>query len=451
VNFPWKVEAPRIALVSLGCDKNRVDGEVMLGLLERAGCRIAAEPEADVILVNTCAFIQEAKQESIDAILEAARYREEGRCRVLLATGCLAQRYPGELLRDLPELDGVVGTGEIGRVVDIVRRAAAGERVREVGPPGFLGRDVLPRVPGGSPFTAYLKISEGCDNRCLYCVIPQLRGAHRSRRPSVLVREARSLAAGGAREIVLVAQDTTRYGSDLPEETSLASLVSQLAVLDGVAWVRLLYCYPSGITFDLVELMAREPRLCRYLDIPLQHAGDHVLRRMGRNMMGYDLRKLILFLRSAVPGLTIRSTFMVGFPGETEDDFEELLDFLQAMKLDHAGFFAYSREEGTPAALLPDQIPPEVKRERLERAAAVQRAVSHAVNRARVGSEVTVLVEGKKGGQHYGRSEGDAPDIDGRVFLNAAVDLEPGTFVRARVTGAGPYDLRARVISTLPL
>ncbi|AZK59328.1 30S ribosomal protein S12 methylthiotransferase RimO [Candidatus Desulforudis audaxviator] len=436
--------------MSLGCDKNRVDGEVMLGLLERAGYQITAELEADIILVNTCAFIQDAKQESIEAILETARYRGNGRCRVLLATGCLAQRYPDELLRDIPELDGVVGTGEVGRVVDIVRRAATGERVREVGPPGFLGREVLPRVPSGSPFTAYLKISEGCDNRCLYCVIPQLRGPYRSREASVLVREARALAARGAREIVLVAQDTTRYGSDLKERTSLTDLVSRLAALEGVAWIRLLYCYPSGITFELVELMAREPRLCRYLDIPLQHASDRVLRRMGRSTMSYDLRKLILFLRSAIPGLTIRSTFMVGFPGETEADFEELLGFLKAMKLDRAGFFAYSREEGTPAARMPDQVPPEVKRERLERAAAVQREVSRALNRARVGSEVTVLVEGRKGEQYYGRSEADAPDIDGRVFLSAASDLEPGTFVRARITGAGPYDLRARVLSTLP-
>jgi len=450
VNSPWKAEASRIALVSLGCDKNRVDGEVMLGLLERAGYQITAELEADIILVNTCAFIQDAKQESIEAILETARYRGNGRCRVLLATGCLAQRYPDELLRDIPELDGVVGTGEVGRVVDIVRRAATGERVREVGPPGFLGREVLPRVPSGSPFTAYLKISEGCDNRCLYCVIPQLRGPYRSREASVLVREARALAARGAREIVLVAQDTTRYGSDLKERTSLTDLVSRLAALEGVAWIRLLYCYPSGITFELVELMAREPRLCRYLDIPLQHASDRVLRRMGRSTMSYDLRKLILFLRSAIPGLTIRSTFMVGFPGETEADFEELLGFLKAMKLDRAGFFAYSREEGTPAARMPDQVPPEVKRERLERAAAVQREVSRALNRARVGSEVTVLVEGRKGEQYYGRSEADAPDIDGRVFLSAASDLEPGTFVRARITGAGPYDLRARVLSTLP-
>jgi len=450
VNSPLKAEASRIALVSLGCDKNRVDGEVMLGLLERAGYRITAEPEADIILVNTCAFIQDAKQESIEAILETARYRENGRCRVLLATGCLAQRYPDELLREIPELNGVVGTGEVGRVVDIVRRAATGERVREVGPPGFLGREVLPRVPSGSPFTAYLKISEGCDNRCLYCVIPRLRGPYRSRETSVLVREARALAARGVREIVLVAQDTTRYGSDLKERTSLTGLVSRLAAVEGVAWIRLLYCYPSGITFELVELMAREPRLCRYLDIPLQHASDRVLRRMGRSTMSYDLRKLILFLRSAIPGLTIRSTFMVGFPGETEADFEELLGFLKAMKLDRAGFFAYSREEGTPAARMPDQVPPEVKRERLERAAAVQREVSRALNRARVGSEVTVLVEGRKGEQYYGRSEADAPDIDGRVFLSAASDLEPGTFVRARITGAGPYDLRARVLSTLP-
>ncbi len=446
MNSPSKAKAHRIALVSLGCDKNRVDGEVMLGLLERAGYRLTGEREADIILVNTCAFIHDAKEESIETILELARYREHGRCRALLATGCLAQRYPDELLREIPELNGVVGTGEVGRIVDIVRRATAGERIREVGPPGFLGRDVLPRVPSGSPFTAYLKISEGCDNCCVYCVIPQLRGAYRSREASVLVREARALAAGGAREIVLVAQDTTRYGSDLKDGVDLTGLVSQLVELEEVAWVRLLYCYPTGITFDMVELMARVPRVCRYLDIPMQHASDRVLGRMGRSTMGYDLRKLVFFLRSTIPGLTIRSTFMVGFPGETDDDFEELLDFLRAMKLDRAGFFAYSREEGTPAAWMPDQVSSEVKQERLERAAAVQREVSSALNRARVGSEITVLVEGRKGEQYYGRSEADAPEIDGRVFLSSAIDLEPGTFVSARVTGAGPYDLQARVV-----
>jgi ribosomal protein S12 methylthiotransferase len=413
----------------------------MLGFLEQNGYQLTAEQEADVIIVNTCAFILEAKEESIETILELAEYKEHGRCRVLLAAGCLAQRHPGELLGEIPELDGVVGTGGVGNIADIVRRAIAGERVQEVGPPGFLGRQVQPRVLSGSPFTAYLKIAEGCDNRCAYCVIPDLRGSHRSREPDVLVREAQRLVAGGVRELILVAQDTTRYGTDLEGGESLARLAGCLARLEGLGWLRLLYCYPSGITFELAELLAREPRVCRYLDIPMQHASDRVLRRMGRKTLQDDLRKLVDFLRRNVPGLAIRSTFMVGFPGETEADFEELLRFLREVRLDRAGFFAYSREEGTPASRMSGQVPEEVKQERLERAATLQREISLSLNRARVGSEVTVLVEGRKGELFFGRTESDAPEIDGQVFLRAAVEPEPGSFVRARIIRAGPYDL----------
>lgn len=436
-----KAEETRVALISLGCDKNRVDGEVMLGLLEQDGYQLTGERDAEVIIVNTCAFILDAKEESIATILELAKYKEQGRCRVLLVAGCLAQRYPDELLREIPELDGVVGTGGVGDIVDIVRRATTGERVREVGPPGFLGRQALPRVLSESPFTAYLKISEGCSHRCAYCVIPDLRGPYRSREVSILVREAEQLAAGGVRELILVAQDTTRYGSDLGHDVGLAVLVAKLARLEDLEWVRLLYCYPSGITSELVELLAGERKVCRYLDLPMQHASDRVLRRMGRATTREDLRKLVEFLRSRISGLTIRSTFMVGFPGETDSDFEELLSFLREMRLDRAGFLVYSREEGTPAALMPGQVSAEVKQERLERAAALQREISLSLNRSRVGSEVTVLVEGRKGEHYYGRAESDAPDIDGRVFLRSATELEPGSFVRTRIIGAGPYDI----------
>ncbi|MBE0465862.1 MAG: 30S ribosomal protein S12 methylthiotransferase RimO [Candidatus Desulforudis sp.] len=446
MNSPSKSKESRVALVNLGCDKNRVDSEVMLGLLEGGGFQLAGEQDADVIIVNTCAFIQEAKEESIETILELAGYKERGRCRVLLVAGCLAQRYPDELLREISELDGVVGTGGVGDIVDIVRRAAMGERVREVGPPGFLGRQALPRVLSGSPFTAYLKISEGCDNRCAYCVIPGLRGSHRSREPDTLAEEAAQLVSGGVRELILVAQDTTRYGSDLGNGATLAGLVTRLVRLKGLEWIRLLYCYPTGITFELVELLCGEPKVCRYLDIPMQHAAEPVLRRMGRKTNRDDLRKLVRFLRHSVPGLAIRSTFMVGFPGETESDFQELLEFLREARLDRAGFFAYSREEGTAASRMPDQVPEAVKQERLERAAAVQRDVSLSLHCARVGSEVPVLVEGRKGRHYYGRSESDAPDIDGRVFLEAGEELDPGTFVRVRITRAGSYDLWGEIV-----
>jgi ribosomal protein S12 methylthiotransferase len=431
----------RVAVVNLGCDKNRVDSEVMSGLLEEAGFQLTSEQDAEVIIVNTCAFILDAKKESVETLLELAGYKDHGSCRLILAAGCLAQRYADELLREMPELDGVIGTGGVGSIVESVRRAANGERVREVGPPGFLSPRVLPRVLSGAPYTAYLKIAEGCDNRCAYCVIPDLRGPHRSRQPSQLFREAEQLVAGGVRELILVAQDTTRYGSDLGDGTNLAGLVSRLADLDGLKWLRLLYCHPAGITRELVEALAREPKVCRYLDIPMQHASDTVLRRMGRKVCRDDLFKLVDFLRRSTPGLVIRSTFMVGFPGETEAEFEELLSFLREVRLDRAGFFAYSREEGTAAARMPGQVPEELKQERLARAAALQREISLLRNRARVGSEVTVLVEGRRGEDYFGRTEGDAPDIDGCVFFQSALELAPGDFIQVRITRAGSYDL----------
>lgn len=438
---------PRVYAVSLGCDKNRVDTEVMLGLLTDAGYGIAPHPEeADVILVNTCGFIASAQEEAVQTILEMARYRNVD--RPLVVAGCLVQRYPRELAREIPEIDALVGTGNVGQIVEIVRRAAAGERgLVAVGSPGFMAPGDTPRVVTTPPHTAYLKIAEGCSNACAYCVIPRLRGSFRSRPPQALLAEAAALARGGVRELVLVAQDTTRYGSDLDPQQDLAWLLRRLAGIQELQWLRLLYCYPNGITPALVETLATEPKVCRYLDIPMQHASDAVLARMGRPVRRRDLERLIETLRRDVPGITIRSTFMVGFPGETEADFQELLEFLQAMRLERAGFFAYSREEGTRAAAMADQLPEEVKQERLYRVQEVQQEIMRAAAAARVGTVTTVLTDARQGPFHRGRTEGDAPGIDGRVYFGGKPWAEPGEFVRVQVTRAAGTDLVGRMIA----
>lgn len=432
---------PRVYAVSLGCDKNRVDTEVMLGLLTGAGYGIAPHPEeADVILVNTCGFIAAAQEEAVQTILEMARYRNDD--RPLVVAGCLAQRYPKELRRAIPEIDALVGTGNVGQIVEIVRRAAAGERgLVSVGSPGFLAPEDSPRVVTTRPHTAYLKIAEGCSNACAYCVIPRLRGPFRSRPPGAVLAEAAALARGGVRELILVAQDTTRYGSDLDPGHDLAWLLRRLAGLEGLQWLRLLYCYPTGITPALVETLATERKVCRYLDIPMQHASDAVLARMGRATRQRDLERLVETLRRDVPGITLRSTFMVGFPGETEADFEELLDYLEAARLERAGFFAYSREEGTRAGAMADQVPEEVKRERLARVQEVQRKIMRMAAAGRVGATLPVLTDARQGPFHRGRTEGDAPGIDARVYFGGEPWAEPGEFVRVRVTRAAGTDL----------
>ncbi|MDI6709267.1 MAG: 30S ribosomal protein S12 methylthiotransferase RimO [Thermoanaerobacterales bacterium] len=432
---------PRVYAVSLGCDKNRVDTEVMLGLLTGAGYRTAPHPEeADVILVNTCGFIATAQEEAVQTILEMARYRNDG--RPLIVAGCLAQRYTKELRREIPEIDALVGTGSVGEIVEIVRRVAAGERgLVAVGSPGFLAPEDAPRVVTTPPHTAFLKIAEGCSNACAYCVIPRLRGAFRSRQPRALLREAAALARGGVRELILVAQDTTRYGSDLDPGRDLAWLLRRLAGIDGLQWLRLLYCYPNGITPALVETLATEPKVCRYLDIPMQHASDAVLARMGRATRRQGLERLVEALRRDVPGITLRSTFMVGFPGETEADFEELLDFLEAMRLERAGFFAYSREEGTRAAAMADQVAEDIKRERLYRVQETQLKIMRIAAAARVGTVTTVLTDARRGPFHRGRTEGDAPGIDGRVYFGGEPWAEPGEFVRVRVVRLAGTDL----------
>lgn len=432
----------KVTLINLGCPKNEVDGEVMLGLLEQAGFEVTGDPEAaDVLLVNTCGFVAAAEEESVDAILAAARHKEKDG-RVLVVTGCLAQRHGEELLSAMPEVDAVVGTGRVPEIAELVRRALSGERVLALGEPGYDYGRVLPRRATGSRHVAYVKIAEGCDNRCTYCTIPSLRGRYRSRPLEVVVEEARELAARGARELVLVAQDTTRYGLDLYGRPRLADLLRALARLEDVRWVRVLYGHPDHLTPDVLAVMAEERRVCRYLDLPLQHVHPDILRRMGRRGSPEELLRLVEDIRAAVPGVVLRTTFMVGFPGETEAEFEVLRAFAAAARFDRAGVFAFSPEEGTPAARLPDQVPEEVREERRRELLKLQRRLSLSRNRSLVGRVCDVMVDGRtRGGLYLGRTEGDAPEVDGRVYFRAGASLAPGHVVRVRITRGYSYDL----------
>lgn len=440
----------RVGVVSLGCVKNLVDTELMLGLLDRAGFEITSnQNDADVLIVNTCGFITEAKEESISTILKMARSKVTGRCRVLLVAGCLAQRYGRELLDEMPEVDGVMGTGDVSLVVEVVRRTLAGERVGEIGPPGFLHTYRFPRVRATAPHLAYVKIAEGCDNRCAYCAIPAIRGPYRSRRLEDIEAEVRSLAAAGVKEIIIVAQDTTRYGYDLYGRLALPDLLRRLVAADGLQWIRLMYCYPDEVTEELIEVMAAEKKICRYIDLPLQHASDEILKRMNRRGTRRDIESLIRNLRSAIEGLTLRTTFIVGLPGEEERHFQELLEFMAEVKFERVGIFKYSPEEGTPAADMPGQVPEEVKKERFKRAMKLQRTISMSHNRSRIGLVMPVLVEAwdERRKMYRGRSEGDAPEVDGNVYLTAPKPLRAGEMVNVRITAAREYDLVGELVS----
>lgn len=440
----------KIGLVSLGCPKNLVDSEHMLGILQKEGFAITNhEEEAEALIVNTCTFIDEAKEESIKTILELARWKEEGSCRALLVTGCLAQRYPQELMNEIPEIDGLLGTGTIPDIAGALKDVLTGKKISMVRSPGFLHEASLPRLVSTPAYTAFLKIAEGCDNCCSYCVIPSVRGGFRSRLIDDVTHEAAVLADGGVKELVLVAQDTTLYGVDLYGKSALAKLLKKLAALDGLCWLRLLYTYPALISDELIEVIASEEKVCRYLDLPLQHASNDILARMNRRGSRAEVVRLVERLRAALPGITLRTSFITGFPGETEADFQELLDFMQEIKFERVGLFTYSREEDTAAAGMPDQIPEEIKSERRDRAMAIQQKISLEKNRKKIGSIIPVLIEGfssMEAGSYFGRSEGDAPDIDGKVYITAKVKLHPGDFVQILVTDAAEYDLTGELI-----
>ncbi len=438
-----------VGMVSLGCPKNLVDGEVMLGRLQAACYSLVSDPkQADVLVVNTCAFIDRAKQESVDAILEMAREKETGRARRLVVTGCLTQRYDAELRREIPEIDATLGTGQLEGIV----RAVSGEptSLAEGGeePPTWVYDHTHPRVLATPPWLAYVKISEGCDYKCSFCIIPQLRGRHRSRGVEDIVAEVRALAARGVREIVLVAQDSTRYGLDHGVRDGLAYLLRRLGRVDGVRWIRVMYAYPATLSDPILDAIAEEERVVKYLDIPLQHASASVLRRMRRPTGRGNLMGMVERIRARVPGVALRTSFIVGFPGETGEDFGRLLSFAQEAEFDHVGVFTYSDEEGTASFGLPGRLPARVKEARRRRLMSLQKRISARKNRALVGQRIEVLVEGTHPESDLlltGRLAAQAPEIDGQVILNDG-SAAPGSFVAAEVTEAHPYDLVARIV-----
>jgi len=445
--------ATRVYMHTLGCPKNRVDSEVMLGTLQGAGYRLEQDPaRAEVIVVNTCGFIESAKEESVEAIVELAAMKGEGRCKKLVVTGCLVQRHAAELARELPEVDHFLGTGAYAEIARVVSDAQAKRLV--VPDPDFVHSAATPRVNSLPSHTAYVKIAEGCDNACAFCIIPKLRGAQRSRPIDDVVAEAAALAAQGTVELSLVAQDLTAYGQDLPGRGSvrLHHLLRELCKVDGVRWIRLHYAYPRDVPDALVDAIASEPKIVKYLDMPLQHSSDRLLRSMKRGRDSVFLRALLARLRARVPGLALRTSLIVGLPGETEADFEDLLRFVEEQRFERLGVFEYSAEEGTPAAEMADQIPQALKRERFERIMEVQREIALAHQRALVGRRLEVLVEGASEETEHllaGRHAQQAPEIDGLTYVNDGVAY-PGEIVTVEVTDASDYDLVGHVVAREP-
>ena len=445
------MENMKLFCVSLGCDKNLVDTEKMLGLLGGTGFTFTDdEMEADVILVNTCCFIGDAKEESVNTILEMARLKEEGACRALIVTGCLAQRYKQEILDEIPEVDAILGTTSYEDVAGIVKQVLEGRGTTHLTSFHDLGE--LPdtkaaRVVTTGGYYAFLKIAEGCDKRCTYCIIPYLRGPYRSVPMEQLLEEARQLAQGGVKELILVAQETTLYGKDIYGEKSLPKLLHELAQIPGIQWIRIQYCYPEEITDGLTEAIRTEEKVCHYLDIPIQHASNRILKRMGRRTNREELTERIAKLRREIPDIALRTTMISGFPGETQADHEELMDFVNEMEFERLGVFAYSAEEDTPAYSYPDQVPQEVKEGRRDEIMELQQDIAFGHCEDMVGRVLTVLIEGKVVDEpvYVGRTYMDAPNVDGLIFVNAEMELMSGDFVRVKVTGAAEYDLIGEV------
>jgi ribosomal protein S12 methylthiotransferase len=433
-----------VSLVSLGCAKNLVDSETMLAQLRDEGFTLTSDTAlAEAIIVNTCGFIDAAKEESVNKILELAQLKNS-KCRVLLAAGCLAQRFGSELLAEIPELDGIFGTNDVHGAAEAIRQALQGQRVALLGGE-FRAPDNAPRLLATPAHTAYIKIAEGCDNRCTYCAIPFIRGPYRSRSQESVLQEAGLLSRGGVREVNLIAQDITLYGNDRSGQLELPQLLKALHGIDQLRWIRLLYAYPERLDTRIIEAVAGMEKVCNYLDLPLQHASDNILRRMGRKMKAESILKLLGVLRSEIPGVTLRSSFIVGFPGESEADFQILLDFLQEARLDRVGFFAYSREEGTAAARFRSQIPQEVKEERLQRALALQSRIGQQKQKDLIGTEMTVMIDGRSvqdSTVSLARTAMQAPEVDGYVRLHNS-SAKPGDFISARITGFEGYDLLA--------
>ena len=448
----------KLGLISLGCPKNLVDSEVMLGIIEKYHIEITNDPEAaEIIIVNTCGFIESAKQESIDTILSMSAYKTEGCCRYLIVTGCLAQRYAQELFQDMPEVDAIVGTNVYKDIAQVIERVMQGQRVlhlsetdfEKINLEGLQGKERNlpdPRKLTTPPYMAYLKIAEGCDNFCSFCAIPLIRGRYTSKPYEQVMAEARELVERGVKELIVIAQDTTRYGQDLYGKLRLAELLHDLNALPGLKWIRVLYSYPNTFTDELIEAYATLPKVCHYVDLPLQHASDRLLHAMRRRDKLSETKKLLKKLRERIPDIVIRTTFIVGFPGETEEDFAILKEFVTEQKFENAGVFQYSQEENTVAATLPEQIPEEIKQERYDELMAIQAGISEDVHRSMEDRELEVVVEGYESEEDNlvaARSYREAPDIDGSIFVENAPGLNPGDFIRVRIEQGFAYEVVA--------
>ena len=448
----------KLGLISLGCPKNLVDSEVMLGIIEKYHIEITNDPEAaEIIIVNTCGFIESAKQESIDTILSMSAYKTEGCCRYLIVTGCLAQRYAQELFQDMPEVDAIVGTNVYKDIAQVIERVMQGQRVlhlsetdfEKINLEGLQGNERNlpdPRKLTTPSYMAYLKIAEGCDNFCSFCAIPLIRGRYTSKPYEQVMAEARELVERGVKELIVIAQDTTRYGQDLYGKLRLAELLHDLNALPGLKWIRVLYSYPNTFTDELIEAYATLPKVCHYVDLPLQHASDRLLHAMRRRDKLSETKKLLKKLRERIPDIVIRTTFIVGFPGETEEDFAILKEFVTEQKFENAGVFQYSQEENTVAATLPEQIPEEIKQERYDELMAIQAGISEDVHRSMEDRELEVVVEGYESEEENlvaARSYREAPDIDGSIFVENAPGLNPGDFIRVRIEQGFAYEVVA--------
>ena len=434
----------KILFISLGCDKNLVDTEVMLGMLASRGYEMTNdEQEADIIVINTCCFIHDAKEESIQNILEMAEYKKNGSAKALIVTGCMAERYRQEILDEIPEVDEVLGTTAYDRILDAVDAALAGQHEVMTADLDALPLPETKRLVTTGGHFAYLKIAEGCDKHCTYCIIPKIRGNFRSVPMERLIKEAEELADQGVKELILVAQETTLYGKDLYGEKSLPKLLRELCKISGIRWIRILYCYPEEITDELIQVMKEEPKICHYLDLPIQHANDTILKRMGRRTSKQELINIVQKLRKEIPDICLRTTLITGFPGETQEQHEEVMEFIDTLEFDRLGAFTYSPEEDTPAATFEDQIDEEVKEDRQADIMELQQEIAFDKAEDMIGREVLGMIEGKVADEnaYVGRTYRDAPNVDGLIFINTDVELISGDFAKVKVTGALDYDL----------
>lgn len=439
----------KILFISLGCDKNLVDSEVMLGMLASRGYEMTnEEQEADIIVINTCCFIHDAKEESIQNILEMAEYKKSGSAKALIVTGCMAERYRQEILDEIPEVDEVLGTTAYDRILDAVDAALGGQHEVMMSDLNALPLPETKRLVTTGGHFAYLKIAEGCDKHCTYCIIPKIRGNYRSVPMEHLLKEAQELAEQGVKELILVAQETTVYGKDLYGEKSLPKLIRELCKISGIRWIRILYCYPEEITDELIQVMKEEPKVCHYLDLPIQHANDTILKRMGRRTSKQELIDIVTKLRKEIPDICLRTTLITGFPGETQEQHEEVMQFVDEMEFDRLGAFTYSPEEDTPAATFENQIEEEVKEDRQADIMELQQEIAFDKAEEMIGREVLVMIEGKVADEnaYVGRTYRDAPNVDGLIFINTDVELISGDFAKVKVTGALEYDLIGELV-----